>query len=79
MAASSALAVRRFSWKKIYRAAALEANNAGLEGRIGEAQRTLMGRLLELSSSQEDRVEVGAIEKALRTLWTIKSERLGHS
>jgi hypothetical protein len=35
--------------------------------------------LLELSSTQENRGEIRAIEKALRTLAVIKWERLGRA
>jgi hypothetical protein len=67
------------SWKIAYRAAALEPNNARLEKRISAAQKVMMARLLELSSTQENRGEIRAIEKALRTLAVIKWERLGRA
>jgi hypothetical protein len=63
-------------WKIAYRAAALEPDNALLETRIRAAQEVMMARLLELLSTQENRSEVRAIEKALRTLVVIKWERL---
>jgi hypothetical protein len=63
-------------WKIAYRAAALEPDNALLETRIRAAQEVMMARLLELFSTQENRGEVRAIEKALRTLVVIKWERL---
>ena len=70
---------RKYSWERIYKAAALEADNARVERRISVAEGTLMARLLELTDRQEDRVEGKALEKALRTLLTIKQKRLGHS
>ena len=67
------------TWKTAYRAAALEPNNALLEKRISAAQQVMMARLIELLSTQENRSEIRAIEKALRTLAVIKWERLGRA
>jgi hypothetical protein len=64
-------------WRLAYRAAALEPDNARLEKRIKAAQDLMMLRLLELFNTQENRSEIRAIEKALRTLSVIKWERLG--
>jgi hypothetical protein len=66
-------------WKMAYRVAALEPNNALLEERISAAQQVMMARLIELFSTQENRSEIRAIEKALRTLAVIKWERLGRA
>lgn len=76
--ASHSSEVHLFAWKKVYKAAALEADNARLERRIRVAERTLMARLLELTNRQADRVEIEAVERALRTLFTIKRNRLGY-
>ncbi len=67
------------AWKIAYRAATLESDSAQLGMRITTAQEAMMARLLELSSTQENRSEIRAIEKALRTLAVIKWERLGRA
>jgi hypothetical protein len=66
-------------WKVAYRAAALKPDNALLEKRISAAQEVMMKRLVELCSTQGDRSEIRAIEKAFRTLAIIKWERLGRA
>jgi hypothetical protein len=68
-----------YPWKVAYRAAALEPDNALLEKRIAAAQEVMMTRLIELFSTQTNRSEIRAIEKALRTLVVIKWERLGRA
>lgn len=79
MAIHSPSKIRPYSWERVYKAAALEVDNARIERRISVAEGTLMARLLELTDRQEDRIEGKAVKKALRTLLTIKQKRLGHS
>ena len=68
-----------YPWKMAYRAAALKPDNGLLEKRISAAQEAMIARLLELSATQENRGEIRAIDKALRTLAVIKWERLGRA
>lgn len=68
-----------YPWKAAYRAAALESNKALLEKRITLAQEVLMTRLRALTGAEEQRSEIRAIEKALKTLAVIKWERLGRA
>ncbi len=66
-------------WKIAYRTAASESNNTLLGKRISAAQEAMVTRLLELRAGQENRSEIRAIEKALRTLAVIKWERLSRA
>ena len=67
------------SWKVAYRAATSETDNSLLEKRISAAREAMMTRLITLTDTPENKSEIRAIEKALRTLQVIKWERLGRS
>ena len=76
MARHASSRVHGFPWKRVYRAATLETNNARLEKRIQTAEATLLARLIELEGLRENELEIRAIENAIRTLWTIRWRRL---
>jgi hypothetical protein len=71
----SSLKVSKFSWKELYRAAAIETDKARLHELIEAAKGTLLLRLLDLTDGLEDK-ELRAVENALQGLWRIKKERL---
>jgi hypothetical protein len=72
----SSLKVSKFSWKELYRAAAIETDKARLHELIEAAKGTLLLRLLDLTDGLEDKEELRAVEDALQGLWRIKKERL---
>jgi hypothetical protein len=76
MARHASSRVHGFPWKRVYRAATLETNNARLEKRIQIAEATLLARLIDLEGLRENELEIRAIENAIRTLWTIRWRRL---
>ena len=79
MATHTSSRVQGFPWKRAYRAATLETNNAKLEKRIETAEGELLARLIELRGLRQNEPEIQAIENAIRTLWTIRWKRLGRA
>lgn len=67
----------QFPWQKVYKAAALETDKTRLVDRIHTAEGTLMARFLQLSNREEDEAELNALEKAIKTIRTLKKRRLG--
>ena len=58
MARHASSRVHGFPWKRVYRAATLETNNARLEKRIQTAEATLLARLIDLEGLRENELEI---------------------
>ena len=74
MAGRHSSTVFHFSWEEIYMAALLETDSSRLRELLNVAVGTLLDRLLVLSASRGNEVEVGAVEDALGRLAVLKRE-----
>jgi len=76
MSNHSSSKIHSYSWKKAYKAAVLETDDALLEQRIEVAEELLVTRWLELTGCDEHGFGIQAIVDAVKALQVLKRERL---
>jgi hypothetical protein len=74
MARQHSSTVFHFSWEEIYMAALMETDSSRLPELMNVAAGTLLDRLLVLTASRGNEIEVGAVEDALGRLAVHKRE-----
>jgi hypothetical protein len=74
MAGQPSSTVFRFSWEELYMAAVRETDTTRLPELLSVAAGTLFDRLLVLTASRGNEIEVGAVEDALGRLAVLKRE-----
>ena len=74
MAGQSSSTVVHFSWEELYMAALQETDSTRLPELVSVAAGTLFDRLLVLTASRGNEIEVRAVEDALGSLAVLKRE-----